>query len=303
MANPMREKRTWPPDRDSDGETAAAFEAAVAVVKESVVRSGEVLSSAKEDLTDHHRWLKAQAAAVESDRERLGRWLQRQRERQESIERREQARGRRRAKREAAIGSVRGAIAGALFAVRNAVFRTISSIVGGLNAIDATAARALRFIGASVRDTALYVAAAVRRATVSLGIRIRRRLSLRFLFGRFGFRFGPRFVRVGRRSRRVQTPTRGARDRQRRDAGLRSDRGLDGQGFRYDRASRSGENSLAVGRSRKTQACGQWGCCSRFVIRQGPCACVHAPCADRRGGNGFRFSLAGRRARRQGPPG
>ena len=33
MANPMREKRTWPPDRDSDGETAAAFEAAVAVVK------------------------------------------------------------------------------------------------------------------------------------------------------------------------------------------------------------------------------------------------------------------------------
>ena len=167
MANPMREKRTWPPDRDSDGETAAAFEAAVAVVKASVVRSGEVLSSAKEDLTDHQRWLKAQAAAVESDRERLGRWLQRQRERQESIERREQARARRRAKREAAIGSVRDTIAGALFAVRNAVFRTISSIVGGLNAIDATAARALRFIGASVRDTALSVAAAVRRATRS----------------------------------------------------------------------------------------------------------------------------------------
>ena len=83
MANPMREKRTWPPDRDSDGETAAAFEAAVAVVKESVVRSGEVLSSAREDLSDHQRWLKAQAAAVESDRERLARWLQRQRERQD----------------------------------------------------------------------------------------------------------------------------------------------------------------------------------------------------------------------------
>lgn len=170
MANPMREKRTWPPDRDSDGETAAAFEAAVAVVKASVVRSGEVLSSAKEDLSDHHRWLKAQAAAVESDRERLGRWLQRQRERQESIECREQARVRRRSKREAAIGSVRDAIAGALFAVRSAIFRTISSIVGGLNAIDATAARALRWIGASVRDTALYVGTAVRRAALSLGI-------------------------------------------------------------------------------------------------------------------------------------
>ncbi len=62
MASP---KRSWPPDRDTDGETAAAFEAAVAVVKASVARSGEVLSSAKEDLSDHQRWLKAQAAAVE----------------------------------------------------------------------------------------------------------------------------------------------------------------------------------------------------------------------------------------------
>jgi hypothetical protein len=169
MANPMREKRTWPPDRDSDGETAAAFEAAVAVVKESVVRSGEVLSSAREDLSDHQRWLKAQAAAVESDRERLARWLQRQRERQEAIERREQARARRRARRQAAIGSVRDAIAGAVFAVRAAVWGSISSIIGGLNAIDATAARGLRWIGASIRDAALYVAAAFRRAALSMG--------------------------------------------------------------------------------------------------------------------------------------
>ena len=63
MVSPMREKRTWPPqDKDSDGETVAAFEAAVAVVKETVVRSGEVLVSAKEDLNDHQRWLKAQTA-------------------------------------------------------------------------------------------------------------------------------------------------------------------------------------------------------------------------------------------------
>ena len=169
MANPMREKRTWPPDRDSDGETAAAFEAAVAVVKESVVRSGEVLSSAREDLSDHQRWLKAQAAAVESDRERLARWLQRQRERQEAIERREQARARRRARRQAAIGSVRDAIAGAVFAVRNAIFRSISSIIGGLNAIDATAARGLRWIVASIRDATLYIAAVFRRAALLTG--------------------------------------------------------------------------------------------------------------------------------------
>ncbi|MGH6830318.1 MAG: hypothetical protein ACREDG_04115, partial [Methylocella sp.] len=98
MVSPMREKRVWPPqDKDSDGETVAAFEAAVAVVKETVVRSGEVLVSAKEDLSDHQRWLKVQTAAVQADRERHDRWLHRQRERQEALERREQRRTRRRA--------------------------------------------------------------------------------------------------------------------------------------------------------------------------------------------------------------
>src|SRR6476660_1006645 len=95
-------KRAWPP-REKDGESAesAAFEAAVAVVKETVVRSGEVLVSAKEDLSDHQRWLKAQTARVEADRERHDRWLQRQRDRQEALERREQKRSRRRARRQA----------------------------------------------------------------------------------------------------------------------------------------------------------------------------------------------------------
>src|SRR5215207_1939073 len=104
MVSPMREKRAWPPqDRDADGETVAAFEAAVAVVKETVVRSGEVLVSAKEDLSDHHRWLKAQTEAVQADRERHERWLQRQRERQEALERRERKRAKRRAARQAAM--------------------------------------------------------------------------------------------------------------------------------------------------------------------------------------------------------
>jgi hypothetical protein len=104
MVSPMRKKRAWPPqDRDTDGETVAAFEAAVAVVKETVVRSGEVLVSAKEDLSDHQRWLKAQTAAVQADRERHERWLLRQRERQEALERREQKRARRQAARQAAV--------------------------------------------------------------------------------------------------------------------------------------------------------------------------------------------------------
>src|SRR3989337_602058 len=106
MVSPMREKRVWPPqDKDSDGETVAAFEAAVAVVKETVVRSGEVLVSAKEDLSDHQRWLKVQTAAVQVDRERHDRWLQRQRDRQEALKRREQKRTRRRGMRPAAVRS------------------------------------------------------------------------------------------------------------------------------------------------------------------------------------------------------
>src|SRR3990170_8578464 len=119
MVSPMREKRVWPPqDKDSDGETVAAFEAAVAVVKETVVRSGEVLVSAKEDLSDHQRWLKIQTAAVEAGRERHDRWLHRQQERQESLARREQKRARRRLMRQAALRSVRDAVWAAIIAVR-----------------------------------------------------------------------------------------------------------------------------------------------------------------------------------------
>ena len=57
MASPLREKRTWPPrEKDAESAESAAFEATVAVVKETVVRSGEVLVSAKEDLSDRRGW-------------------------------------------------------------------------------------------------------------------------------------------------------------------------------------------------------------------------------------------------------
>src|SRR4030043_1669074 len=127
MVSPTREKRAWPPqDKDSDGETVAAFEAAVAVVKETVVRSGEVLVSAKEDLNDHQRWLKVQTAQVAADRERHDRWLQRQREQQEAHERREQKRARRRQIRQAVVRSVTGAIAAVVFAVRSAIWFVVA---------------------------------------------------------------------------------------------------------------------------------------------------------------------------------
>jgi len=145
MVSPMREKRVWPPqDKDSDGETVAAFEAAVAVVKETVVRSGEVLVSAKEDLSDHQRWLKVQTAAVEADRERHDRWLHRQRGRQEALERREQKRTRRRAMRQAAMRSIRDAVSAVVLAVRSALWLVVAKIISGLNYIDGLAARVVR---------------------------------------------------------------------------------------------------------------------------------------------------------------
>jgi hypothetical protein len=170
MVSPMREKRAWPPqDRDSDGETVAAFEAAVAVVKETVVRSGEVLVSAKEDLSDHHRWLKAQTEAVQADRERHERWLQRQRERQEALERREHKRAKRRAARQAAMRSIKDAISAAVLSVRSAIGAVIAKLVSGLNYFLGSVVRGFAWLWGEIRYGALYVAAATSGAVLLAG--------------------------------------------------------------------------------------------------------------------------------------
>jgi hypothetical protein len=163
MVSPMRKKRAWPPqDRDADGETVAAFEAAVAVVKETVVRSGEVLVSAKEDLSDHQRWLKAQTAAVQADRERHERWLVRQRERQEALERREQRRTRRRSARQAAIKSVVDAVSGAVYGVRSAIWSVIAKILAFFSAIFGSLAMSAMWVWTSIRDLVLRLVGALR---------------------------------------------------------------------------------------------------------------------------------------------
>ncbi len=170
MVRPMREKRAWPPrDKDADGETVAAFEAAVAVVKETVVRSGEVLVSAKEDLNDHQRWLKVQTAAVAADRERHDRWLLRQRERQEALERREQKRARQRAMRQAAAASVTNAFARAAHAVGSAVRLFFGKIASGLNYIDGLAASGLRRIVTSLRSLFASIAGTLWRGVLYAG--------------------------------------------------------------------------------------------------------------------------------------
>ena len=70
------------------------------------VRSGEVLVSAKEDLSDHKRWLEIQRAAGQADRLRHERWLERQREKQEALERREEAKRRRKLMRQRAMSAM-----------------------------------------------------------------------------------------------------------------------------------------------------------------------------------------------------
>lgn len=164
MASSMREKRTWPPQDKEDRAESIAFEQTVAVVRETVARSGQVLSSAKEDLTDHQRWLRDQAAAVQADRARHDRWLQRQRERQEAFERREQARLRRGQRRQRAVQAVTGTISAVALSISSAVLLVVSKTVGGLNYIDALAASGIKWVGRQIRDSSLYVAKQVRDA-------------------------------------------------------------------------------------------------------------------------------------------
>jgi hypothetical protein len=175
MVSPMREKRAWPPrDKDADGgESVAAFEATVAEVKQTVVRSGEVLSSAKEDLNDHQRWLEVQSAAVEADRARHDRWLQRQRERQEAIERREQAKRRRQAMRQHAVQSVKDAVSAVAAFVASLFWLVVGRIVAAFSYVGGRIASGAAWVGAQLRYGALLVAVAVQRALLWTGQKAR----------------------------------------------------------------------------------------------------------------------------------
>ncbi len=153
MVSPMREKRTWPPkEKDADSAESAAFEATVAVVKETVVRSGEVLVSAKEDLSDHKRWLEAQRAAVLADRARHERWLQKQKEKQEALERRERARRRRRLMRANAIRAVEDAAFAVLDFFISLFWRCVWKVKALLAAARDALWRGLSWLGARLRD-------------------------------------------------------------------------------------------------------------------------------------------------------
>ena len=125
---------------------SAAFEATVAVVKETVVRSGEVLVSAKEDLSDHKRWLEMQRAAGQADRLRHERWLERQREEQEALARREEAKRRRKLMRQRAAR-----------AVENAIFTAVDIVLSAFWLAVAKVAAFFSFIGSSIAGGFFWV--------------------------------------------------------------------------------------------------------------------------------------------------
>jgi hypothetical protein len=171
MASPMREKRAWS-TRESDAESkeTAAFEATVAVAKDTVAKSGAFLSTANEDLIDHKRWLQAQSAAVERDRARHERWLQRQREHRLAVARRERTRRRRQLMRQRAMRAIQQALwASALF-VKSLVLFIVAKTVAGVKYLAVSIARGAAWLGARLCAFALYVArlvAAVARWTAA----------------------------------------------------------------------------------------------------------------------------------------
>ena len=174
MASPLREKRTWPPrEKDAESAESAAFEATVAVVKETVVRSGEVLVSAKEDLSDHQRWLEAQRAAVQADRARHERWLQRQQEKQEALAKRERARRRRQLAREHATRAVENAAFALVDFILSLFWLCVAKVAAFFAYLRSAIVRSVTWVGARLRDLGAYVARFANAAASAIAIKTR----------------------------------------------------------------------------------------------------------------------------------
>lgn len=110
VGSPMKKRRAWSTlDEDVDEQESAALAASVAAAKDTAARSGALLSSVKEDLTDHQRWLQAQSDAVKRDRDRHERWLQRQQELRAANAKKDRVRRHRRLVRQRALQAIRDA--------------------------------------------------------------------------------------------------------------------------------------------------------------------------------------------------
>ena len=107
------------------------------------------------------------------------------------------------------------------------VLRSVGTVIGGLNAIDATAGSGLRWIGLRLRNATLYTVATVQHAALSSASAIRDAV----LFATSGLAAGA--ARAGTKIHVAAPAVSNAAAR-----GWPC-RGLDAKGFGYDRAARA----------------------------------------------------------------
>lgn len=170
MASPMRKKRAWSTrEDDAESKETAAFEATVAAAKDTAAKSGAFLSSANEDLTDHHRWLRAQSAAVERDRQRHERWLQRQRDQRLALAKKERVRRRRQLIRQRAMLATRHAVVAGLLFVRSWIVFAFAKIGAGFKFVGTSIGLGFAFVGRQIATGARWIGAKLGMAASEAG--------------------------------------------------------------------------------------------------------------------------------------
>ncbi|ODR94546.1 hypothetical protein AUC70_07870 [Methyloceanibacter stevinii] len=128
-------------DEDVDDQESAALAASVAAAKDTAARSGALLSSAKEDLTDHQRWLRAQSDAVKRDRDRHERWLQRQQDLRAANAKKDRVRRHRRLVRQRALQAIRDALVDLYVFFRSWIVLGATKITGAVRFFSRSIAR------------------------------------------------------------------------------------------------------------------------------------------------------------------
>ena len=170
MASPMRKKRAWSTrEDDAESKETAAFEATVAAAKDTAAKSGAFLSSANEDLTDHHRWLRAQSAAVERDRQRHERWLQRQRDQRLALAKKERVRRRRQLIRQRAMLATRHAVVAGLLFVRSWIVFAFAKIGAGFKFVGTSIGLGFASVGRQIATGARWIGAKLGMAASEAG--------------------------------------------------------------------------------------------------------------------------------------
>lgn len=174
MAVAMHKKRAWSTRADdAESQESAAFEAYVAAAKDTAAKSGAFLSTAKSDLTDHQRWLRAQTAAVEHDRQRHERWLQRQRNYRLAAARKERQRRRRDLMRQRAFQAMRHAFWAAVQFVRSWFAFAVAQIWAGISHVGGLIPRGVSYVARQIAAGAKCFAGLIARGAVVLASRIR----------------------------------------------------------------------------------------------------------------------------------